>query len=407
MLRRLILVGLVVAFSFGVVGMTQEPVTIQLWHGMSRALGEAIDKLVADFMAEYPYITVESTYQGGYGDLHSKLDAAVVAGNTPTIAQVYTDWISPVKSILYPIGPQLTAEERADIVEGLLPANTFDGVLTTVPFNKSIMILYYNEDLVDTPPATWAEYEQMAKDLTADLDGDGVIDRYGTAFRPSNPEQFLIFLEQAGGSILNEDWTEVTINSAAGLEAMNFINGLVPYSFITNEYMSDHITEAAMFLDTSAGYTYNVGAATNAGFELGVARAPAGPVNGKSMVQGTNLVIYDTDNQTQAQKDAAILLVKFLLRPENTVYWAIHTGYQPVTKSGYQSQEWIDFVASHPYQVAMSEQMLDSFESMPHPSYGDIRSVIMTGWEEVLRGAETPEAALNYMAEEIEPLLQQ
>jgi len=31
----------------------------------------------------------------------------------------------------------------------------------------------------------------------------------------------------------------------------------------------------------------------------------------------------------------------------------------------------------------------------------------MTGWEEVLRGAETPEAALNYMAEEIEPLLQQ
>jgi len=400
-------VGLTALVVFGMATIAQEPVTIEFWHAMSSGHQPNLQKLVDDFVAEYPYITVTLVYQGGYGTLQGKIDAAVVAGNLPAIAQVYENWVTPIESILYPIGNFMTDEEKADILDGLVASNTYNGVLTTVPFNKSIMVLYYNKSLVTTPPTTWAEFYEMSKALTVDLDGDGKIDRYGTAFRPAaNPEQFLIFLEQAGGSILNADWTEVALNNDAGQAAAQFVGSLIPYSYITSEYMSDHIKDAAMFVDTSAGIGYNVKAATNAGFELGVATLPAGPANYNSMIQGTNLAVFDTPNLTQAQKDAAVLLARFLLRAENTVFWAEKSGYQPVTKSAYNTEEWLNYVSAHDYQIPMSEQMLNAFAQILHPNYGDMRNVLSTGFEEIMRSVVPPLEGLENMAAEIEALLE-
>jgi multiple sugar transport system substrate-binding protein len=388
--------GLVVVLLFGVFAVADDPVTITFWHAMSSRHQPNLQKLVDDFMVEYPHITVELIYQGRYGDLQQKINASVVAGNVPTITQAYENWVTPIIEVLYPIGPAMTDEEKADIIDGLVASNTYDGILYTVPFNKSIMVFYYRKDLVPTPPATWEEYLQMAKDLTADTNNDA-----------ANPEQFLNFLEEAGGSILNEDWTEVTINNEAGLVAMEYAASLAPYSLITSAYMSDafQANQVCMFIDTSAGYYYNNKAAETAGFEMGVARVPMGPVNQKSMIQGTNLAVFDT-NQTQAQKDAAVLLARFLLRAENTVFWAQKGGYQPVTKSAYVTEEWESWVATHDYQQAMSAQMLDGFSQILHPYYGDMRYIIATMSEEIMLGEATPKKALDNAAAEIEPLLE-
>jgi len=406
MLRKMV-VGLLGVLLLGTAAMAaNEPVTIDFWHAMSSGHQPNLQKLATDFMAEYPYITVTLTYQGSYSALQGKINAAVAAGNLPTIAQVYENWVTPIESILYPIGPHMTMMEVGDIVDGLVPSNTYNGVLTTVPFNKSIMVLYYNADLVATPPTSWAEFFDLSKSLTADLNGDGTIERYGTAFRPAaNPEQLLVYLDQAGGSILSADWSAVTINDAAGMAAIQFLGSLIPYAFVTADYMSDHMGKVAMFIDTSAGYNYNKTAATNAGYNLGVAMLPAGPATQSSMIQGTNLAVFDVPNQTQAQKDAAVLLARFLLRAENTVFWAMKSGYQPVTKSAYELQTWKDYVAANPYQQEMSAQMLLGFSQILHPNYGDMRSIIATKFDEIMRSATGALDGLNSMAEEIAPLL--
>jgi multiple sugar transport system substrate-binding protein len=406
MLRKMV-VGLLGVLLLGTAAMAaNEPVTIDFWHAMSSGHQPNLQKLATDFMAEYPYITVTLTYQGSYSALQGKINAAVAAGNLPTIAQVYENWVTPLESILYPIGPHMTMMEVGDIVDGLVPSNTYNGVLTTVPFNKSIMVLYYNADLIATPPANWAEFFDLAKSSTADLNADGTIDRYGTAFRPAaNPEQLLVFLDQAGGSILSADWSAVTINNAAGMAAIQFLGSLIPYAFITADYMSDHMGQVAMFIDTSAGYNYNKTAATNAGYTLGVAMLPAGPATQSSMIQGTNLAVFNVPNQTQAQKDAAVLLARFLLRAENTVFWAMKSGYQPVTKSAYELQTWKDYVATNTYQQEMSAQMLLGFSQILQPNYGDMRSIIATKFDEIMRSATGALDGLNSMAEEIAPLL--
>jgi len=400
--------GLLAVMTLGLAVAAAEPVTIEFWHAMSSRHQANLQVLIDKFAEEYPDITVNATYQGGYGDLQGKIQAAVVAGNLPTIAQVYENWITSITPLLFPIGDYMTEEEKGEIIDGLIPSNTFNGVLTTVPFNKSIMVLYYNKTLIPNPPTDWDEFLQMSKDSTADLDGDGAIDRYGAGFRPAaNPELFLNLLEQAGGSILNDDWTEVTIDDAAGQAAMEYVEQLTPYSYVTGEYMSDHFpADVAMFVDTSAGYYYNNQAATNGGVEMGVARVPVGPVNQKSMIQGTNLAIFDSGNQTLAQQEAAVTFAKFLIRADNTVFWAINSGYQPVTKPAYETQEWVDYVAANPYQIAMSEQMLDGFSQILHPNYGDMRNIIATGFEEVMMGVATASEALSSIADQIAMLLE-
>jgi len=106
------------------------------------------------------------------------------------------------------------------------------------------------------------------------------------------------------------------------------------------------------------------------------------------------------------QIEAAVRLVEFLLRPENTVYWAKETGYLPVTVSGFESDEWQDFIAANPERAAMTEQFLEGgFGQLHHPAYWDIRSVIITYYEQVLLGESDPKTALDNLAAEIEALI--
>jgi multiple sugar transport system substrate-binding protein len=106
--------------------------------------------------------------------------------------------------------------------------------------------------------------------------------------------------------------------------------------------------------------------------------------------------------QTEEQILAAVKLVEFLLRPENTAYWAIQTGYIPVTQGGIESELWQTVIAENPDQAVMTEQWLLGFTQLLHSAYWDIRDVLLTMWEEVLRGVADPVEAINMAAEEIE-----
>ena len=410
MLRKVLFLGLIGVMLTGLVGLAQEPVTIEFWHSMSAGHQPSLVSLVDAFMVEYPYITVNLTYQGSYGPTEDKVEASVVARIPPTIVQLYENVITPLLEVLYPIGPHMTQAEKDDILDNLVPNNTFDGVMVSVPWNKSIMVLYYRTDLIDTPPTTWEEFATMAADLTVDPDGDGQIDRYGTGLRPYNPEMYLNYLVQNGGTILNEDWTAVTIGDQPGLEAMQYAESLVPSSYISQGYLSDAIGAdlLAMFVDTSAGYGYNMKAARENDLPIKVARVPAGPVNNYSAIQGTNLVVFDM-GQTQAQKDAGVLLARFLISPANTVEWSLAggSGYMPVVKSAYETQEWIDYLVANPDYVVMSEAMVDGFAQILARNYGLMRGAIASSFEEILLGAATAADAMVNMVLDLTDLLEE
>jgi len=72
---------------------------------------------------------------------------------------------------------------------GLREATTVDGHVYSVPQNaRLVCMLYYRPSMLkaagyDGPPKTWAERDEMIKKLTLDINGDGVVDQWGFAYR--------------------------------------------------------------------------------------------------------------------------------------------------------------------------------------------------------------------------------
>lgn len=390
---------------FGVLALGQ--VTISFWHAMSGAHGEALSYLIQKFQAENPGIVVDLVYQGGYSALQQKLIAAVAAGQPPTIAQQYENWTTQWLDALVDLDLFLPKEVLADILPQF--SQIFEGRIVTVPFNKSILVFYYRPDLIPNPPKTWEEFEAIACSLAKDIDGDGNLDQFGTAFRPANPEIFLTFLVQAGGGILSPDWKEVIINNEAGLEAAEFAARLAKCALVQSAYISDAIQKGIPiggWIDTSAGYPYNMNAAKTAGVPLAVAPVPCHK-NCASMIQGTNLAIFGV-NQSKAQIEAAAKLIAFLLREDNIVYWAQRTGYLPVTKTAIFGKLWQDYIVEHPEQKIMTDQLLaGGFGQLLHPKYMDIRSALITYWELLLKGQGTPKELMDALASEIESIIKE
>jgi len=397
--NTLVALGLLAVLFVGFAAAAAEPVTVEFWHRFSERHNETLEQLATWFEERYPSINIEWVYQGSYSALQQSINGAVVAGEVPTMTIFYEDWIPAVADALLPLEPFFSTEELADIIPGLLYKD-----LLTVPFNKSIMVLYYIEDYVPTPPTTWQEFYDYCVANTVDEDGDGQIDRYGTGLRPAaNPEQFLALLEQNNGTILNADWTEVTLDNEAGVEALEFYASLAPYAWITSEYLNSNIGYVAMAIDTSAGFYYWDTAAQEAGLTVKTAPLPAGE-KAASFIQGTNIGIF---KDAPADEIAAgLLFLKFLLEPDNTAYWAMRTGYLPVTLGGLESPVWTDYLASNPEAVASSEMMPVGVGSLSHPNYGDMRAALGTMCEEILLGAETVADALATAVDELEALLE-
>jgi len=397
-MKRLTLFAVLV---FGVLAFGQ--VTISFWHAMTGAHGEALAYLIQKFQQENPGIVVDLVYQGGYSALQQKLTAAVAAGQPPTLAQQYENWTTQWLDALVDLDLFVSEAVLSDILPQF--SQIFDGRVVTVPFNKSILVLYYRPDLIPNPPKTWAEFEEIVAKIGKDEE-KGI---YGTAFRPPNPEIFLTFLAQAGGSILSEDWKTVTINNEAGLEAAEFAARVAKYALIQSAYISDAITKGltiGMWIDTSAGYPYNMDAARVAGVPLAVAPIPCYK-NCAAMIQGTNLAIFGV-NQTKAQIQAAAKLIEFLLREDNIVYWAQKTGYLPVTRTAIFGKAWQEYIAQKPEQKVMTDQLLaGGFGQLLHPKYMDIRNVLITYWELLLKGQDTPKNIMDALAAEIASIIGQ
>ncbi|GHF42348.1 ABC-type glycerol-3-phosphate transport system substrate-binding protein [Deinococcus metalli] len=114
--------------------------------------------------------------------------------------------------------PALVASVAKTANKGIMNAITsIDGSLYALPYDVTVQLLYYRTDLVKSPPATWS-------DLTATMDklrasgNKGMIQQWGNAGWVG----YFPYFKQAGGSLYDAKCTQATINSAAGVTALNY-----------------------------------------------------------------------------------------------------------------------------------------------------------------------------------------
>src|SRR5699024_8933986 len=139
--------------------------------------GEALEKLVKEFEDENPNIKIDLQNQGNYNDLSQKLTATMQStDDLPTITQAYGDWMLPFMEadLVTDLKPYIENEELAfedyeDILPGLREETMKDGEITSLPFNKSTEVLWYNKTLFDElgleVPTTFEELKEVSKKI--------------------------------------------------------------------------------------------------------------------------------------------------------------------------------------------------------------------------------------------------
>ena len=155
-----------------------EKTRITLWHAMSAALGEELNKLIAAFNASQDTVEVTGLFKGAYKDLLTSVVAAYRAGQAPHIAQVFEvgtqtmlssgPVIKPVWQLAQETGVAIDADAYIPAVRGYY--STPDGRLASMPFNSSTAIAWYNLDVLETAgvglhmlPRTWQEVERAMR----------------------------------------------------------------------------------------------------------------------------------------------------------------------------------------------------------------------------------------------------
>jgi ABC-type glycerol-3-phosphate transport system substrate-binding protein len=129
-----------------------EPVTITFgsWVFPEESVNYIYQEILDNFMAEYPWITVE-IYTNSYADYLEQLVVAAAAGTGPDVAHIKNTWLAQLVEIgaVLPVNDYLSAETVADYSESAIDAVTDEnGDMMAVDWFGNTESLIYNKDLL-------------------------------------------------------------------------------------------------------------------------------------------------------------------------------------------------------------------------------------------------------------------
>ena len=179
-----------------------EPVTITYCNfNASGGNEETLAKMYEAFHAEYPNITVEIETIG-FDDYFTQMQTRVAGGTAPDCYELNIENFAS-----YAAKGALAEITGVDLSYGL-------------PGNFSNVVLVYNKDLFDQAGVAYPTDDWTQDDLQAAAEAIRALgdDIYGI-YQPITYNEFYKVAAQYGGSLLNDDLTEFTINSPENIQA--------------------------------------------------------------------------------------------------------------------------------------------------------------------------------------------
>ncbi|MCL2063489.1 MAG: ABC transporter substrate-binding protein [Candidatus Cloacimonetes bacterium] len=344
---------------------------IVFWHALGGPLGDALDEMIYDFNREHPNIRIRAISMGNYQALSQKLMASIQAGNQPDLAQVFESWTANLVrgGVLLALNEFIEKDEDFmenidDIFPVFLDSVTIDGQIWSFPFNKSVRVMYYNKDIFfrndldyNNPPKTWEDYLELCKLLTQDTSGDGRINQWGTTFA-TDMWRFQNLLLQAGGDLMNDDFTVPLFNSKEGLEALNFFDRMLnvdrsAYLSTGRDNQNHFLASTVAFIEgSSVSYVFMRDAEIV--FNLGIAPVPVFRTE-RNIISGTNIAIFDKGNPEK--ETAAWEFIKWFTEPKQTAKFSSLTYYMPIRRSAFEQPYIQAMLKHHPGMIEVYKQL--------------------------------------------------
>ena len=222
----------------GAFQLPSENVELTLWNTFTGPDGPFFQQIVDDFNAATPecQVTVETKVGAEYA---AQLEAAASADELPHVIAAGYDAIAG----FFESGIVVAIDDFAEqggygpdmFPEAIWNAGVWKDQRIGVPIDTHTMNLYYNKALFEeagldpeSPPTDRESFEAAITAISENTDASGYqVVGSGPGGNFLAGIQFAAFFYQGGGEWTNEDFTEVTFNSEAGVQAAEYLASLV------------------------------------------------------------------------------------------------------------------------------------------------------------------------------------
>lgn len=369
---------------------------ITIWHQDRIDVRVILQRQLARFMQIHPEVRAEELFKETE-ELRSGFIIAALAGQGPEIVYGPSDQVGPFElmNIILPLETIFDSTWQSQYDPRAL--TWYKGHLYQVADKLgNHLTLVYNKKLVPDPPSNEQELIEIGKSVTADLNGDGRIDRYGLTWNYTEPFFFIPFMTGFGGWIMDAEGRP-TLDSRGTIDGLKFIKELRDvYKIIPNE--ADYNIADILFKDGNAGMIVNGdwswAGYQKAGLDIGVAPLPEITSTGLwcgTMVspKGFSLNV----NVSDEKKKWAVELIRFLMMPENQ----LESTRELYTMPTHNDVRRSDFVYNN--EILRNSQIaIDHGRPMPVvPELRAIWDAMRPSYQAVLAGTKTAEQAARDM----------
>lgn len=198
-------------------------------------------EIIAMYEDENPDVLVQLEAVAGR-DYYTRLLTQLAAEAAPDVMQIGDDAVPSFveKGAFIPLDDYLGADFDPTIyLPGLLAPGQIDGTQYLLPKDYSPLGVYYNKTIFDEAGLdypqedwTWADFLDIALELTQDTDGDNAPDIWGVQLPATWTTGFEYWVAAAGGQLISEDGKQFVgyMDSEEVIKAVTF------YADLYNKY---------------------------------------------------------------------------------------------------------------------------------------------------------------------------
>ncbi|MYB77127.1 MAG: sugar ABC transporter substrate-binding protein [Chloroflexi bacterium] len=359
--------------------------------------------------------------------LNAHIDEVFAAGTaTYDVISTHVKYAPAQQQWLLPLDTHFSEAELADFSPALLKLARVNGALVQIPRNVDARILFYHNDLLESPaeqarfqrqyrrtlrvPQTWDEVRDVATFFTRPPD------LFGFAFPGHSSGLFGTFFElvaMAGGTLFDAELNP-SFNTAAGRWALGFLADLYQQGLTPRDLTATHFDEVSqLFRDgkcaLAADWPAYYGLLTDpqesaVADKFGVALYPVGPAGTRAVYAGGHSFTIPTSVK---DLDGALSLVRFLTSAESQ-YVEAQTG-AIVPRSAVMARVRGETPAGtvHAQRLALLEETIQN-HMLTFPkfaAYPQVEEVCAETLQAAIRGQVMLPRALEYMEEQVRGLL--
>ncbi len=390
---------------------TDGPAEVEFWTmQLSPKFDGYFNELIADFEAENPDITVKWV-DVPWGDMETKILAAVSAGNAPDVVNLNPNFASQLasKGAWLTLDDKLSPEEQAVYLPKIWEATQLNGDSFGFPWYLTTRVTLYNTEIfeaagVSEPPATFEELATVAKQIKEKTGKYA----FFISFVPDDAADVLQSFVQMGVSLVDEEGN-AAFDTPEGKKVFQYWTDLYQQELLPREVLTQGHQQAiqlyqsgetailasgAEFLSSIESNAPDIAAATKSAPQISGS-------TGKKNVAAMDLVI---PKSTDAEA-AALKFATYVTNDENQLEFAKVGNVLPSTVKAMEDSYFTEVSAdTSPVEVARSvsaSQLDDAAVLIPAmEDVKELQNIIYDNLQASMLGDKTVDQAVTDAADE-------